>query len=166
MEAVKQYLRLCWFDINPLSIERSTGFLRMNLLFYALVQYFLQSKMTEDPFESFFEVIFELLFTVVFVGAILIIDKKRNAFVQVTTAIFFCTNVITVFVIPVIVWVTVTDDPLSYYLMCLLVLWFCALITQIIKKALAIDMLASLAVSLLFFIVVYGGAFGLGQLIM
>jgi hypothetical protein len=166
MEAVKHYMRLCWFDINPLAIEKSAGFLRLNLMFYALIQYFLQSKMTEDPFESFFEVIFELLFTFVFVGAMLVIDKKRSAFIQVSTAILFCTNVITIFVVPVIIWVTVTDDPLSYYLMCLLVLWFFALITQIIRQALAIDMQASLALSLLFFIVIYGGSFGLGQLIM
>jgi hypothetical protein len=63
------------------------------------------------------------------------------------------------------VWVTVTDDPLSYYVMVVLVLWFYSLITHIIKAALAIDLLASLALSLLYFIVVYIGAVGLGQVI-
>jgi hypothetical protein len=63
------------------------------------------------------------------------------------------------------VWLTVTDDPLSYYVMGVLVLWFYALISYIIKTALAIDILASLALSLLYFIVVYMGAIGLGQVI-
>ncbi len=164
MEAVKQYLRLCWFDVSPLDLEKSTGFLRLNLLFYALVQYFLQSNMTDDPFESFFEVMFEMLLTLGFIGVMLFFDKRLYAYIQVTTAIFFCTNVLSVFFIPVIVWLTVTDDPLSYYLMSLLIMWFYALITQIIKLALTIDLLASSALSLLYIIVVYMGAVGLGQL--
>jgi hypothetical protein len=164
MEAVKQYLRLCWFDISPLALEKSAGFLKLNLLFYALVQYVLQANMTDDPFESFFEVIFELSLTLIFVGVMLFFDKKLYTYIQVTTAIFFCTNVLSVFFIPVIVWLTVTDEPLSYYLMSLLIMWFFALITQIIKLALAIDLLASSALSLLYIIVVYMGAVGLGQL--
>ncbi len=164
MEAIKQYLRLCWFDVNPLVLEESTGFLKLNLLFYALVQFFLQANMTDDPYESFFEINFEISLSLIFVGLMLFFDKRLYAFIQVTTAIFFCTNVLSVFFIPVIVWLTVTDEPLSYYLMSLLIIWFYALITQIIRLALTIDLLASLALSLFYFIVVYLGAVGLGQM--
>ncbi len=164
MEAIKQYLRLCWFDVNPLVLEESTGFLKLNLLFFALVQFFLQANMTDDPYESFFEIIFEISLSLIFVGVMLFFDKRLYAYVQVTTAIFFCTNVLSVFFIPVIVWLTVTDEPLSYYLMSLLIIWFYALITQIIRLALTIDLLASSALSLLYIIVVYLGAVGLGQM--
>ncbi len=164
MEAIKQYLRLCWFDVNPLVLEESTGFLKLNLLFFALVQFFLQANMTDDPYESFFEIIFEISLSLIFVGVMLFFDKRLYAYVQVTTAIFFCTNALSIFFIPVIVWLTVTDEPLSYYLMSLLIIWFYALITQIIRLALTIDLLASSALSLLYIIVVYLGAVGLGQM--
>jgi hypothetical protein len=120
--------------------------------------------MTDDPFESFFEVISELLLTFLFVAVMLFFDKMMHIYVQVTTAILFCTNVLSVFVVPVIVWITVTEDPLSYYVMSILVLWFYALITHVIKVSLAINLIASLALSLLYFIVVYLGAIGVGQL--
>jgi hypothetical protein len=164
MEAIKQYLRLCWFDVNPLILEESTGFLKLNLLFYALVQYFLQTNMTDDPYESFFEIIFEMSLSLIFIGVMLFFDKRQYAYVQVTTAVFFCTNVLSVFFIPVMVWLTVSDEPLSYYLISLLVIWFYALITQIIRLALTIDLLASSALSLFYFIVIYLGAVGLGQM--
>jgi hypothetical protein len=165
LDTVKRYLRLCWFDTNPLDFVESTDFLKINVVFFAVVQYFLQTNMTDDPFESFFEVSFELLFTFAFVAVMLFFDKMLNAYLQLTTAILFCTNVLSVFFVPIMVWLTVTEDPLSYYVMVVLVLWFYALITYIIKAALAIDLLASLALSLLYFIVVYMGAVGLGQVI-
>ena len=165
MDNLKQYLCLCWFDINPLDLEKSTGFLKLNILFYLVVQYFLQTNMTDDPFESFVEVVFELLITLIFIGVMLFFDKMLRAYVQVTTAILFCTNVLSVAIIPVMVWLTVTDEPLSYYVMTILLMWFYALVTYIFKVSLAINMFASLALALLYFIVVYLGAIGLGQVI-
>lgn len=164
MDAVKNYLRLCWFDTNPLVLEKSTAFLKWNLLFYLVVQYFLQTNMTDDPLESFAEVIVEFVLTLSFIGVLLFVDKKRKAFIQVSTAVFFCTNVLSIFFIPVIVWLTVTDDPLSYYVMVVLFLWLYSLVTHIFKSVLVVDWLASLALSLFYFIVVYLGAVALGQL--
>jgi hypothetical protein len=164
IDIAKDYLRLCWLDVSPLDLAKSAGFLKLNIVIYEVVQYFLQSNLTDDPFESFFEVILELIFTFIFVGVMLLVDKKLYIYNQVTTAILFCTNVLSVFVVPVIVWLTVSDDPLSYYVMTVLALWFYALITHIIKTALAINLLASLALSLLYFTVVYLSSFALGQL--
>lgn len=165
MDIVKYYLRLCWFDANPLDLVESSGFFKLNVVIYAVVQYFLQTNMTDDPFESFFEVTFELLFTFIFVAMMLFFDKRLYAYSQVTTAILFCTNILSGFFIPIMVWLTVTDEPLSYYVMTILVLWFYALITHIIKVTLTINLLASLALALLYFIVIYLGSIGLGQLL-
>jgi hypothetical protein len=164
LDTVKHYLRLCWFDATPFDLIESTGFLKLNVLFFAVVQYFLQTNMTDDPFESFNEVVFELLFTFIFVAVMLFFDKMMSLYVQVTTAILFCTNILSLFVVPVMVWLTVTEDPLSYYVMSILLIWFYALIAYVIKVSLAINLVASLALSLLYFIVVYLGAIGLGQL--
>lgn len=165
LDTVKRYLHLCWFDTNPLDFVESKDFLKINVVFFAVVQYFLQTNMTDDPFESFLEVAFELLLNFAFVAVMLFFDKMIDAYIQIVTAILFCTNVLSIFFVPVMVWLTVTDDPLSYYVIGVLVLWFYALISYIIKAALAIDLLASLALSLLYFIVVYLGAVGLGQVI-
>jgi hypothetical protein len=165
LDTVKRYFRLCWFDANPLDLIESVNFLKLNVFVFGVAQYFLQTNMTDDPFESFFEVIFELLLTLLFVAVMLFLDKMMDIYVQVTTAILFCTNVLSVFVVPVMVWLTVTEDLLSYYVMSVLLLWFYALITHIIRVSLAINLIASLALSLLYFIVVYLGAIGLGQLI-
>lgn len=164
LDTIKHYFRLYWFDANPSDLIESVDFLKLNVVVFGVVQYFLQTNMTDDPFESFFEVIFELLLTFLFVAVMLFFDKMMHIYVQVTTAILFCTNLLSVFVVPVMVWLTVTEDPLSYYVMSILVLWFYALITHVIKVSLAIDLLASLALSLLYFIVVYLGSIGLGQL--
>jgi hypothetical protein len=164
MDAVKHYLRLCWFDVNPLELKKSTGFLRLNLVFFLVVQYFLQTNLTDDPLESLSEVAIEFLLMLGFIGTVLFFDKKLRFYVQVTSAIFFSTNFISLFFIPVIVWLSMTDAPLSYYVISLLVLWLYNLVTYIIKTVLAIDWLASFALSLLYFMVVYLGALSLGQL--
>jgi hypothetical protein len=164
MTTIKEYFKLCWFDASPLDLEKSTGFLKLNIMFYGIVQYFLQVNMTDDPFESFYEIMLELLFTLIFIGIVLLFDKKRFAYVQVVTAVLFCTNVLSLFVVPVMVWLTVSDDPLSYYVMSILALWFYMLITYVIKTTLAINLFASSALSLLYFIVVYLAAFALGQM--
>lgn len=164
MDTLKDYFNLCWFDANPVDLEKSTGFLKLNMVFYAVVQYFLQVNMTDDPFETFYEVLLELLFMLIFTTVVLFFDKKLSFYVQVMTAILFCSNVLSVFVIPVMVWLTVTDQPLSYYVMSILGLWFYALITQIFKTTLAINLFASSALSLLYFLLVYLLAIALGQL--
>jgi len=58
VDLIKQYLPLCWFKHNPLELTRSTGFFKQNLIFYYLVEYFMQANMTVDLIVSFYEVSF------------------------------------------------------------------------------------------------------------
>jgi hypothetical protein len=164
MDAIKHYLPLCWFDVDILDLPESKGFLKLNIAFYGIVQYLLQGNMTDDPFESFVEVLAELVLTLIFVAITLLFDGKLKVYTQVTTAIFFCTNALSLFVIPAMVWLTVTDAALSYYVTSIVVLWFFALMTYIFKSALAINNVASLALASLYLIVAYVGAVGLGQM--
>jgi hypothetical protein len=165
VDLIKQYLPLCWFKHNPLELTRSTSFFRQNLIFYYLVEYFMQANMTDDPFESFYEVSFEVILTLLFIGILLFFNKTLYAFIQVSTALMLCANVVSLFIVPVMIWLTVSDDPLSYYITFSLILWDYALVTYIIKKVVDINILASMALSLLYFITTYFGAFGLGQLV-
>ena len=120
--------------------------------------------MTDDPFESFTEVSIETTLTLLFIGLILLLNKTLYVYIQVITAIIFCSNVVSLFIIPVLIWLTVTEDILSYYLLGLIFLWDFMLVAYIFRKVLSINLPASLALSVFYFIVAYLGAFALGQL--
>lgn len=142
------------------------SFFKKNLLFYFIVEYFMQANMTDDPFESFIEVSIETLITLMFIGFILHLNKTLYAYIQVTTAILVCANIVSLFVIPVLIWLTVSEDLLSYYSLGLLFLWELTLIAYIFRKTLSINLLASLVLSVLYFTVAYLGAFAIGQLLL
>ncbi|HEY8037658.1 MAG TPA: hypothetical protein VIF37_18920 [Methylobacter sp.] len=165
MDALKQYLPLCWLRNNPLDLPRSVDFFKQNLLFYFVAEYLMQANMTDDPLESFIEVSIETLLTLIFIGVMLFFNRTLYAYVQVTTAIIFCANIIGLFVIPVLIWLTMSEEPLSYYLLGLLLFWDYAVVTHIIRQVLSINLLASLVLSLFYFTATYFGAFALGQLL-
>jgi len=165
IEVLRQYLPLCWFKHNPLELTRSMRFFKENLLFYFIVEYFMQTNMTDDPFESLTEVTIQTLLTLLFIGFILRLNKTLYAYIQVTTSILVCANIISILVIPVLIWLTVTEDILSYYCLALLFIWEFTVISYIFRKSLAINTAASLALSVFYFTATYLGAFALGQIL-
>ena len=165
IEILKQYLPLCWFKHNPLELTRSMSFFKENLLFYFIVEYFMQTNMTDDPFESFTEVTIQTLLTLLFIGFILRLNKTLYAYIEVTSSILVCANLTSIFVIPVLIWLTVTEDILSYYCLALLFIWEFTVIAYIFRKSLAINSAASLALSVFYFVTTYLGAFALGQVL-
>ncbi len=126
----------------------------------------MQANMTDDPFESFIEVAIQTLLTLLFIGVILHLNKALYAYIQVTTAILVCANIISVFVTPVLIWLTVSEDLLSYYSLGVLFLWEFIVMAYIFRQILAITSSASLALSLLYFIATYFGAFAIGNILM
>jgi len=165
MDVLKQYLPLCWLKNNPLELPRSVDFFKQNLLFYFIVEYFMQANMTDDPVESFAEVSIVTLLTLAFIGVMLFFNRVLYAYIQVATAIIFCANTVALFIVPVLIWLTVSEDPLSYYLLGLLLFWNYALVAHIVRQVLSINFFASLVLSLFYFTVTYFGAFALGQLL-
>lgn len=165
MDILKQYLSLCWLQNNPLTLPRSVSFLKQNLLFYFVVEFLMQTNMTDDPIDSFIEVTLETLLVLMFIGVLLFLNRTLYAYIQVATAVIFCANVVGLFIVPVVVWLTVSEDILSYYLFAILLLWNYILTTYIFKQVLAINIPASLVLSFFYFVITYFGAFGLGQLL-
>jgi hypothetical protein len=165
MDILKQYLPLCWLKNNPLELPRSVDFFKQNLLFYFVSEYFMQANMTDDPLESFTEVSIETFLTLIFIGIMLLFNRTLYAYVQVTTAIIFCANIIGLFVVPVLIWLTVSEDPLSYYFLALLLFWDYAVVTHIIRQVLSVNIFASLVLALFYFTATYFGAFALGQML-
>ncbi|MDO9107201.1 MAG: hypothetical protein Q7U57_19840 [Methylovulum sp.] len=164
MDTLKKYLPLCWFIANPLELVRSVDFLKQNVIVYFLVEFFVQANMTDDPLESLFEVGLETLLTCLFIAAMLYFNKTLYAYVQVLSAFLFCSNAVSFIIIPVLVWLTISENTLSYYLVGLLLLWDYALVTYIIKRVMELNIFASIAVSLFYTAFTYAGAIGLGQL--
>ncbi|MDD1625008.1 MAG: hypothetical protein LUO94_09645 [Methylococcaceae bacterium] len=126
----------------------------------------MQANMTDDPFESFTEVSIQTLLTLMSIGFILRLNKTLYAYIQVTTAILVCANVVSLFVIPVLIWLTVSEDLLSYYSLGLLFMWEFTVIAYIFRKIMSINLAASLALSVLYFTVTYLGAFAIGQVLL
>lgn len=164
MDTIREYLPLCWFSANPLDLPRSTRFFRNNLIFYFVVELFIQVNMIDD-FEAVFEVILETGLTLAFVGLILFLNKSLHSYIPIASAILFCENVVAVVVVPVMVWLTIAEDELSYIMMILLIIWDFALIAYVCRRALGINKAAGLVVSLFYFACTYGFAYGITTLI-
>ena len=164
MNTFKLYLPLCWLKVNPLDLPRSVEFLKQNFWFYFIVELFIQANMI-DPSEAFFEVIVETTLTFSFVWLILFLNKSTHLFVQIITAVLFCENVVAFFGVPVVIWLTVSESIVSYYLFGLLMFWDFILITFIIKKVLSINTAASLTISFFYFMMTYVGAYSLTLLL-
>ena len=164
MNTFKLYLPLCWLKVNPLDLPRSVEFLKQNFWFYFIVELFIQANMI-DPSEAFFEVIVETTLTFSFVWLILFLNKSTHLFVQIITAVLFCENVVAFFGVPVVIWLTVSESIISYYLFGLLIFWDFILITFIIKKVLSINTAASLTISFFYFLLTYVGAYSLTLLL-
>ena len=164
MHNLIHYLPLCLGKINPIELPKSTPFLMRNLLFFIVVQYILQANATDDVIESFFEVSLEIILTIVFMAMMLHLNHSLHALSQVLMAILFCANALSIILILLVVWLTLSEDIISYYSIGLLFLWYFVIIGKIIKKILQVNTAASLALTFFYFIFAYAGAFVVGQL--
>lgn len=164
MNVIKLYFPLSWFKVNPVDLPSSTEFFKQNLFFYFFVELFIQANMI-DPTEAFVEVIIETTLTLGFVWLILLLNSNSHLYIKIATAVLFCENIVALFGVPVVIWLTVTEDVLSYYLMAALIIWDFSLITFVIKKVLSINTAASLTIAFFYFMLTYVGAYGVTLLL-
>jgi hypothetical protein len=162
MDTIKQYLALCWFDVSPLELPRSTSFFKKNLIFNVLMYIFIHFNMTDD-FESVSEVFIETLLNLCFIGVTLWLNRSMHTYIQVTSAILFCENFTSLFMLPVIFWATVAEDGLSYGALLIVIFWTWALIGAIFKKVLNINVFAGLVMSLFYLLFSFGGGFAINS---
>lgn len=165
MDTIREYLALCWLNNDPLELPRSVGLFKKNLLIYFVVGYLLQANMIDDPVESLYEISLQTVLMLAFIGIMLALNKTLYAYIQITTAFMLSANLISAFVIPVMVWLTVSEDIYSYYLFFLLLAWYYAIVSYIIKCTLLINIPASMVLALFYFIATFLSAFALGQML-
>ncbi len=164
MNFFKIYFPLCFLKLNPLDPPASKKFFKQNLWFYFGLELFIQANMIE-PSEAFFEVVIETGLTLCFVGLILFLNKSLHQYIAIASAVLFCENIVAIFGVPVVIWLTVSESLLSYYLLGVLILWDYILITYIVKHVLSINTAASLAISFFYFLMTYFGAYGITLLL-
>lgn len=164
LDMLRNYLPLCWFKNHPLQLPRSVPFFQQNLAFYFLVWVIVQANMI-STLEAFVEMTLETILTVLFVAVILSLNRSMHNYIQVATAVLLCENVVAIFGVPIMVWLTVTNSWPSYVFMAILIAWDFALIAYIMKKVLAVDIWASLVVAVLYFVTTYGAAYSLTTLL-
>jgi hypothetical protein len=164
MDNLREYLALCWLSSDPLELPRSVSLFKKNLTLYFIIGYLLQANMIDDPIESFYEIVIQTLSMLAFIGILLYLNKTLYAYIQITTAFMFSANIISVFVVPVMVWLTVSEEMYSYYLLFVLLAWYYTIVTYILKYTLVINVPASMVIALFYFIATFLGAFALGQI--
>lgn len=155
MEILKEYLPLCFFKKKVYQVPRSISFFRKNLLFYVVLAYFIQANLLDDPIEAFFEVLLETTVTIFFISVMLLMIGGLHTFIQVTTVFLFCENFISFIGLPVVVWLTLTDDPFSYYLLFALLFWSICIIANVIRQVLNITRGAGMVMSITYFFITY-----------
>jgi hypothetical protein len=164
MDNLREYLALCWLSNDPLELPRSVSLFKKNLVLYFIIGYLLQANMIDDPIESFYEIVIQTVSMLAFIGIIMSLNKTLYAYVQIATAFMLSANIIAAFVVPVMVWLTVSEDAYSYYLLFVLLAWYYAIVAYIIKCTLVINIPASMVIALFYFIATFLGAFALGQM--
>ena len=164
MNLIKQYLALCWFEVSPLDLPRSTRFFRFNLVFNFFIYFFIHFNMT-DEIESITEVIIETLLTLGFIAFTLGLHRTMYTYIQVCSSVLFCENVIAVLLVPIMFWATIAEDWLSYGALLLILLWNLTMIASIFKKIMNINSLAGMVMSLFFILFSFGGGFAINSLI-
>lgn len=157
-----QYLHLCWMSGSPLELPRSTRFFYQHLLFNFAAFFFIQFNMTDD-IESVSEVIFETLLSLGFIASTLWLNKSSHAYIQVGSAILFCQNVLALFLIPIMFWVTGSENWGSYSVLALVLLWNWLTTAHIFRMAYNINRLAGLVMSLFYLLISFGGGFAINS---
>lgn len=162
MGLIKQYLALCWFAVSPLELPRSTPFFRSNLIFNFLIFFFIHFNMTDD-IESISEVLIETLLNLGFIALTLWLNGSTHTYIQVSSAILFCENIVAIVIIPIMLWATVAENWWGYGSLFLAMSWNWVMVAVIFKKALRINVLAGIIMALLYFVFSFGGGFAINS---
>ena len=161
---LKQYFSVCWFTGDPAELQISKSFLWKCLIFYLGAGILIQANIT-DPAEALIQVFIELLITILFIGFLLMLKKSLGHFERMTTAFIFSECFYYLLVFPVAIWYTVVketaQDIYPIFVAAFLTVWFCAIISYILKGILSSRLWASIFLSITYFAITYLGSFGL-----
>jgi len=158
MEILRQYLQLCRFNGTLIEQQQSVAFLRLVLLVYLAAGIFIQANITHAV-EAFIQLSLQTIIVFLFVAVLLFSIKSLNLYVQTVTAFLVCADLLYVFGLPFLFWVTISDSLLAYAALAMVFVWGIAIIAYILKQLAFFSKTASFFLSLLYYILVYFGTF-------
>ena len=161
---LNQNLKLCFFKGTLVDQVRSVPFLRLALIVNILLGIFVQANITE-PLDAFIQIFLQIMVTIIYITLLLYYIKSLNFFVQMLTAILVSQNFLYFIGVPLTIWVTITDELLVYYALGGLLFWGIAIIAYILRQLLFFDVAFSIIMALIFYLIVYGGAFFISSVI-
>jgi len=156
------YLRLCWFHNNPVDLHPHSSFLWKCVLFYLVSGIIVEANIS-DPADATLEVAMRTIVALGLLSILVFLTKRIGMFKQLLTAIFICENVIVTLGILVEIYdarvhgTQYEDYPT--YLGGLLVVWYLAIISYILRQIFAFHWLKSTGLAIFYFALTYGGPF-------
>ena len=162
MKLLNQYLMLCWFRNNPSELIPPASFMWKTVAFY-LISGIIVESLIADPADGSLEVILRTIMAFSSIASFLFIIKKWRCFNQLFTAIFVCENFIMALAIAaealdfiMVMHKEEYREEISISLAVLLVGWYLAIVSYIVRQFFSYKMSASVIVALSYFILTYG----------
>jgi hypothetical protein len=158
METINQYLNLCRFKGTLIDQKKSIPFFQLTLAINFIAGFFLEANIT-DFLDAFIQVILQTIILFLLVTALLYYIKSLNLLIQVLTAFLMCENFLYIIGVPLMVWVTISDQLLAYFLLGGVLIWGILIISYILKQLLFFSTGTCLFMSVLYYLLIYIGAF-------
>jgi hypothetical protein len=162
MNLLIKYLSLCWFRNNPADLIPSKPFMWKVVVFY-LISGIIVEGLIADPADGTLEVLMRTIMAFSSIATLLLVIKKWQYFNQLFTAIFVCENFIMTLAIAAeaLDFVMVMNhkeyrEAVSISLAVLLVGWYLAIVSYILRQLLEFKMSASIILAFSYFILTYG----------
>lgn len=164
MEILSQYLNLCRFKGNLVDKPRSIKFFQISLIINIVAGYFIEANIT-DFLDAFIQVALQTILVFVLVFILLFYIKSLNLFIQVVTAFLVCENVLYIIGVPLMVWVTMTDEIVVYFILAAVLFWGMLINAYIVRQLLFFSKGMCLFLSISYYLLVYIGAFMISSII-
>ena len=162
MNLLIKYLSLCWFRNNPADLFPSKSFMWKAVAFY-LISGIIVESLISDPADGTLEVLLRTIMAFSSIATYLLIFKKWQYFNQLYTAIFICENFIMTLAIATeaLYFVMVMNhqeysEEISIGIGALLVGWYIAIVSYILRQAFATKMSVSVILAFSYFVLTYG----------
>ncbi|NOT13677.1 MAG: hypothetical protein HOP23_17940 [Methylococcaceae bacterium] len=162
MKLLIKYLSLCWFKNNPADLDPPKPFMWKTVAFY-LISGIIVEGLIADPADGSLEVSLRTIMAFTSIATLLLIIKRWQHFNQLFTAIFVCENFIMTLAIAaealdffMVMNQQESRELISISLAVLLVIWYIAIVSYILRQLLAYKMGASVVMAFSYFVLTYG----------
>jgi len=162
MKLLFDYLGLCCFINNPAELDPPKSFMWQTVAFYLIFGCIVEGQIA-GPVEGAIEVLLRTIMAFTTIAAILVAAKQLRYYKQLFTAIFVCENVIILLAsgteglyFALVMKHHDLAEEISIALGVILVGWYIAIISYILRQLLSYKMGNSVMMAFAYFVLTYG----------